>query len=144
MTIRDFKKFILAILLLITLNCAAADVYVLHHKTLSDPINQEQLQKFLTSEILQWSKGENITLMINDIQQIDSADFIKVTTKTKSDFLQTWRAKYFSGRAFIPTEVKSLDVVYERIISNPNSIYVSIVKKVDSSHKDIKLIKLSF
>lgn len=144
MIISDYKKIVLTFFLLISANVATADVYVLHHHTLTEKIDQNTLQKILVSEQLQWSEGQDITLMINDINQISNENFTKVTKQSKSDFLQTWRAKYFSGRAFIPTQIKSTGMALERIVNDPSSIYVSIEQKIESNHKDIKLIKLSF
>lgn len=46
-------------------------------------------------------------LLIDDLQETNSDDFNEVLDMSKSQFMEYWRIKFFSGRALIPKKIKN-------------------------------------
>lgn len=122
---------------------AAADVYVAVNKANPASINQEFILKVLRAQRLSWEDGDSIVLLIDDLELTDSKDFDEVLDMSKSQFIEFWRIKFFSGRALIPKQLKSGSKAIAILNENKNSIYISIGKEFSKEILENTEIKTS-
>jgi hypothetical protein len=126
---------------------SATDVFVAVNKTNTTVITEQRVLKILKAESLTWENGNSVVLLIDDLQETNSDDFNEVLDMTKSQFMEYWRIKFFSGRALIPKQIKNSNSALTILSENKNGIYVSIGKKSDtelSAFPDIKIINLKY
>ena len=126
---------------------SAADVFVALNKSNSATITEESLLKILKAEQLVWENGNSVFLMIDSLETTSSQDFDEVLNMSKSQFMEFWRIKFFSGRALIPKQIKNESNALTILSENKNGIYVSIGKSIRneiSSNPDLKVINLKY
>jgi putative sterol carrier protein len=125
----------------------AADVFVSLNKSNGSKIDQATVVKLLKAEKLIWENGNSVVLVIDDLTAIDSNDFDAVLGMSKSQFLEFWRIKFFSGRALLPKQVKNSGTVLELLHENSNSVYIRIGQRPDnkiSEDPDLKSFSFKF
>lgn len=111
-------------------HASAADVFVALNKSNTAIINEESVLKILKAERLTWDNGNSVVLVIDDLDVTDSKAFDEVVQMSKSQFMEYWRIKFFSGRALIPKQIKSSTNALNILSENKNGIYISIGKEV--------------
>lgn len=129
-------KIILLVLILVHTNYAkafAASVYVSLHKDNKSRIDQESVLKLLKAEKLSWDNGNSVVLLIDDLQSIDANVFDDVLKMSKTQFIEFWRIKFFSGRALLPKQVKSQNMALNILNENSNGVYIRIGQEPDKS-----------
>ena len=107
---------------------SAAEVHVAVNKSNTTLINEAGILKILKAESLTWSNGNSVVLLIDDIESTDANAFDEVMNISKSQFMEFWRIKFFSGRALIPKQVTSAVHALSILSENKNVIYISIGK----------------
>ena len=103
--------------------------------------------KILKAESLTWEDGSSVVLLIDDLQGIDPEAFDEVLDMSKSQFIEYWRIKFFSGRALIPKQVKNIANALSILSDNKNGIYISIGKEATkelADNPDLKIINFNF
>ena len=126
---------------------SAADVYVAINRLNASTITSAQVLKILKAESLTWENGNSVVLIIDDLQETDSDSFDEVLDMSKSQFIEFWRIKFFSGRALIPKQIKNPTHALSILFENKNGIYVSIGKKVSkelAGSPDLKIFNLKY
>ena len=107
---------------------SAAEVHVAVNKSNTTLINEAGILKILKAESLTWSNGNSVVLLIDDIESTDAKAFDEVMNISKSQFMEFWRIKFFSGRALIPKQITSAVHALSILSENKNVIYISIGK----------------
>lgn len=141
------KIIILVFILVHTIyaQVSAADVFVSIHKKNNSQIDRMSVLKLLKAEKLSWDNGNSVVLLIDDLQTINSNDFDEVLKMTKTQFIEFWRIKFFSGRALLPKQIKNASTAQEILTDNFNGIYIKIGKAPDKKITEDPNIKtLSF
>jgi hypothetical protein len=126
---------------------SAADVFVAVNKSNNAPINEQGVLKILKAEKLTWEDGKSVVLLIDKLDETNSQAFDEVTHMSKSQFMEYWRIKFFSGRALIPRQIKSASSALSILSENKNGIYISIGKELDkelSDSQDLRIINLKY
>lgn len=126
---------------------SAADVYVAVNKSNTTLINEQGVLKILKAEKLTWDDGKSVVLLIDSLEETDSQAFDEVTNMSKSQFMEYWRIKFFSGRALIPKQIKNQSNALTILSENKNGIYISIGKelsKVLVDSQDLRIINLKY
>lgn len=122
---------------------SAANVYVAVNKANPATINQEFVLKILKAQSLTWASGDSIVLLIDDLESIDSTAFDEVLNMSKSQFIEFWRIKFFSGRALIPKQIKKGSNAISILDENKNGIYISIGQEFSKELLENTAIKTS-
>ena len=126
---------------------SAAVVFVVVNKSNIATITQQKVLKILKAESLTWEDGSSVVLLIDDLQGIDPEAFDEVLDMSKSQFIEYWRIKFFSGRALIPKQVKNIANALSILSDNKNGIYISIGKEATkelADNPDLKIINFNF
>lgn len=126
---------------------SAADVFVAVNKSNTSVINEQGVLKILKAEKLTWEDGKSVVLLIDKLEETDSQAFDEVTSMSKSQFMEYWRIKFFSGRALIPKQIKSASNALSILSENKNGIYISIGKELGkelSDSQDLRIINLKY
>lgn len=124
---------------------SAADVYVSFNKNNNSHIDQNSVLKLLKAEKLSWDNGNSVVLMIDDLQSIDSSAFDEVLNMSKTQFIEFWRIKFFSGRALLPKQIKNAGTAADILNDNSNGVYIKIGQEPDRKiSEDPNLKTLSF
>jgi hypothetical protein len=129
------------------IHASAADVYVAVHKSNSAAISEESVLKILKAEKLTWEDGRAVVLLIDSLDSTNAKDFDEVTHMSKTQFIEYWRIKFFSGRALIPRQIRSQSSALSLLSENENGVYISIGKELDKElidSKDIRIVNLKF
>jgi hypothetical protein len=126
---------------------SAAEVHVAVNKSNTTVINEAGILKILKAESLTWANGNSVVLLIDDIESTDANAFDEVMNISKSQFMEFWRIKFFSGRALIPKQVTSAVHALSILSENKNVIYISIGKALakeltDSPH--LRIVDLKY
>jgi UDP-N-acetyl-D-mannosaminuronic acid transferase (WecB/TagA/CpsF family) len=150
-TLKGFmqKFFYLTLLLAHSLyaQASAADVFVAVNKSNTTLINEQAVSKILKAEKLTWDDGKSVVLLIDSLEETDSQAFDEVTSMSKSQFMEYWRIKFFSGRALIPKQIKNQSNALTILSDNKNGIYISIGKepgKALTDSLDLRIINLKY
>lgn len=123
----------------------AGDVYVYVNSTNTEEIDIKTLRKIVQSNRLSWKNGQNIVLITEELSGMDDADFSEMTEISKSQFLNNWRLKFFSGRALVPIQLKKSVNPLDTLKENPSSIFFTFkALPEDSISNQIKTLKLSY
>lgn len=125
----------------------AADVYVSYNKTNDSIFNESTVLKLLKAEKLSWDNGNSVVLMIDDLQSINSSDFGDVLNMTKTQFIEFWRIKFFSGRALLPKQIKNVGTAIDILNDNSNGVYIKIGQEPDkkiAEDPNIKTVTFKF
>lgn len=141
-------KFLLILGPMISL-CTSAwafDLFIASHNSRTENFDQDTIVRILMANQLTWDDGKNILLLVSDIDSVSNDNFKKVSGQNKNDFFRTWRTKYFSGRAFMPTQIQETTTALERINSNPSILYISFEEfKLDAKKfSNLKIRRLTF
>jgi hypothetical protein len=126
---------------------SAADVYVAINKANLSTITEVQVLKILKAERLTWENGNSVVLLIDDLQETDAGAFDEVLDMSKSQFIEFWRIKFFSGRALIPKQIKNSINALSILSENKNGIYISIGKPLSkelAESPELKIINLKY
>jgi hypothetical protein len=107
---------------------SAAEVHVAVNKSNTTLINEAGILKILKAESLTWANGNSVVLLIDDIESTDTKAFDEVMNISKSQFMEFWRIKFFSGRALIPKQISNAVHALSILSENKNVIYISIGK----------------
>jgi hypothetical protein len=111
-------------------------------------IDSSEIQKMLTAKSLSWEDGKSVVLVIDDLTTISNENFKKFTGLNKDGFLQLWRAKFFSGRAYLPRQVKSHEEAQQILTKFSNALYLTFktqsLDKLQSQLPDYQLSVLNY
>jgi hypothetical protein len=132
---------------IISLDLFANDVMA---KKITIAVSQENVHQFTTPYLLNivqgsqltWNNGSNVILVIDDLKAVKNDDFNAIFKSDKNKFWDMWRIKFFSGRATLPRQFKSVKDALEFVKSNPNAIYVPTVSLNEKLSEGLKFIKL--
>jgi hypothetical protein len=126
---------------------SAAEVHVAVNKSNTTLINEAGILKILKAESLTWANGNSVVLLIDDIGSTDAKAFDEVMNISKSQFMEFWRIKFFSGRALIPKQVTSAVHALSILSENKNVIYISIGKafaKELTDSPNLRIVDLNY
>lgn len=128
---------------------AFADVvYVYRNSNSLEPLTFENSRHIFDGGTLTWDNGKNIVLLVDELDKIDDKSFLKFAGLSKSQYLSQWRIKFFSGRALIPIQTKSISFASETLITNPSAIFFSFKEYTDeelgAQKNNLKLDKITF
>jgi hypothetical protein len=126
---------------------SAAEVQVVVNKSNTSVLNEAGILKILKAESLTWANGNSVVLLIDDIETTDPQAFDEVMNISKSQFMEFWRIKFFSGRALIPKQITNAVHALTILSENKNVIYISIGKALakeitDSPH--LRIVNLKY
>ena len=125
----------------------AAEVHVAVNKSNTAVINEAGILKILRAESLTWANGNSVVLLIDDIESTDAQAFDEVMNISKSQFMEFWRIKFFSGRALIPKQITSAVHALSILSENKNVIYISIGKALAKEITDspnLRIVNLKY
>lgn len=126
---------------------SAAEVVIAVNTQNKSTITEEEVLKILRAETLTWKNGNSVILIIDNLENINSDAFNEVTNMTKSQFIEFWRIKFFSGRALIPKQVQSVSKALSILSENKNSIYISFDSKTSKellNRPDIRKLDFNY
>lgn len=125
----------------------AADIVVAINSQNESTITEKDILKILKAETLVWNDQKAVILLIDELKSINGDNFTHVTHMRKSQFIEFWRIKFFSGRALLPKQVQNSSKALTILLENKNSIYIHFEKNIPkelASDKNIKTIQFSF
>ena len=126
---------------------SAAEVHVAVNKSNTSVINEAGILKILKAESLTWGNGNSVVLLIDDIESTDAKAFDEVMNISKSQFMEFWRIKFFSGRALIPKQVTNAVHALSILSENKNVIYISIgraLAKEITDSPNLRIVDLKY
>ena len=126
---------------------SAAEVQVVVNKSNTSVLNEAGILKILKAESLTWDNGNSVVLLIDDIETTDAKAFDEVMNISKSQFMEFWRIKFFSGRALIPKQITSAVHALSILSENKNVIYISIGKALAKEITDspnLRIVNLKY
>ena len=144
-----FFRYILFFIISASISSAAfsMDAFIFLNKNNSTQINSDQLERILKAQQLHWDSGQPIMLIIDQLDSINSDDFLKITKMSKAQFMELWRIKFFSGRAMIPRQVSQPRLGIQLLQDFRDGLYVLIGRKPDEilfADPAIRVIKISY
>ena len=106
----------------------AGNIYVYSHVSNKEDVDLAKAIKIFQGGKLTWGNGVNILVLLDQLDVISDEDFKKFSQMNKSEFLDVWRVKFFSGRALVPIQIKNSSKALETLLENPTSLYFSFKK----------------
>jgi len=123
-----FSKEKLALLLIFLFSGSVAfarELQVIYAEYPGHNIENADIRDIIRANRLTWKNGQNILLIIDDLDLITDEEFQVAFGTSKSMFLEAWRIKFFSGRALSPLQVKSQRKGLSYIEDNTNALFLT-------------------
>lgn len=139
--------YLFCIVIISVSHAFAGEAYVYLNNKNKEDLSLVNLKKIIRAQKLNWISGEDILLFVDDIKKTDNETFRSFSGVTKSEFIDNWRIKFFTGRAMTPIQARDQNTVMESLLENPFSIYVTfdqISPDLISGQSEIRMIAFPF
>lgn len=120
------RAILTSIILFATLGTAQArELQAIFVASEGRSLEPREVREIIKSNQLTWANGQNILLIIDELDSISEEEFQDAFKIKKSKFLEAWRIKFFSGRALSPLQVKTAKKGLTYVEENPNSLFLT-------------------
>lgn len=123
-----FSRAILTLTLLFLLleqSAFARNLQAVFSRRTGEGLEEKDIQEIIRANKLTWGNGQNILLIIDDLELISEEEFEDAFGISKSTFLNSWRIKFFSGRALSPLQVKTHLKGLTYVDENANALFLT-------------------
>lgn len=119
-------NFAFSLLILLSGTVAfARDLQVIYSQSTERSLEREDIKEIIRARRLTWKNGQNILLIIDDLDLVSDEEFQDAFGISKTMFLDSWRIKFFSGRALSPIQVKTSDKGLSYVDDSTNALYLT-------------------
>lgn len=137
-----FLNLFFAVLLTSASFARAEEVTVYYSASVTQVPDSVFLRQAFSGKRLAWENGDSIVLMLQNLKGVDEGVFAKFAQQTKNQFLDSWRIKFFSGRALVPIQATSPDAAITTIKQNPAAIYFKFTPTDAVQDEAIKTVRI--